>query len=155
MLHNCCYTHNFIFHNWKSMLTSKYAFYFQTSLPRDTRLHRVSPRRNFPCIAPSEGPRSMENFWGPPWTPFRHFPLSSATGFFLPSPMYLPSRFTSNASTYFTSRNLEKKSSLSRSAGCAPRFTMAAKKWIIPHSSFATALSNFYPFGFPRGTSWM
>jgi len=92
------------------MLTTKYVFHFQTSPSHDTHLHRVSLRWNFPRIAPSKKLPSTENFRETPRTPFRHFSLYSAVGFFLfLSIPTISRRFTSNASTYFTSRNLKKK----------------------------------------------
>lgn len=76
------------------------------------------------------------------------FPPQARRDFFS-SPPYLPHRFTSNASTYFTSGNLEKKI---RSRGRWVAVYKDGKKWIIPHLSFATSLSNFYPFDFLRST---
>lgn len=105
------------------------------------------PNCNFPRIALFKGLPSMENFRETPRTSFRHFPLPSAAGFFLfPT---IPTPTDLRAARARTSRVvIWEKNSLSRSAGCTVVYNGGKKKWIIPHLSFVTSLSNFYPFDF-------
>lgn len=136
----------------ESMLTVKYASHFQTSLSRDTRLHRVSPRRNFPRIAPSKGLPSMENFRE------RRHGLHSDISLFAPrrdfssSPAYTYSADLRATRTRTSRVVIWKKKIRSRGRWVTPWFIATAKKWIISHLSLACSLSNFYPFDSLRST---